>query len=181
MSLTERYDRLEDGRLIRHQWIAPVALLLAACAAPSGRYPLPTAYEVHVAPTWYADTPQVLQALADWTAATGVVLRPIVTADPCPDAAGCIAVQPEAVSLIEAQVGSPQAIGGTALGLDPTASIDPDLNATNPALFMHVLRHELGHALGLSHVTDQGALMFPDTRGSDTITPNDIAQYWSLR
>lgn len=50
----------------------------------------------------------------------------------------------------------------------------PDGRAFPPALITAIARHEVGHALGLGHTTDRGAVMFPESY-TTVITATDRA------
>lgn len=60
-----------------------------------------------------------------------------------------------------------------------TVTLDaPDLNAIDPsrrtASITAVIEHELGHVVGLDHVNDPSALMYPDEHGQSGYGPGDL-------
>lgn len=48
--------------------------------------------------------------------------------------------------------------------------------AGNRQELLHTLAHEFGHSLGMVHVNNQNAIMYPFTTKSITVTPDDIQQ-----
>jgi hypothetical protein len=124
-------------------------------------------YAVHVAP----DATSLIPALNDWTTATGVTFGIVLTLDLCDQPWTCFSVSTTSPAEVVATCG-PGTVGCTGEGFVLVANAGDTL---------HTARHEIGHALGLVHVSDVGQLMYPTTDGSAEITPGDVAQYWSLR
>jgi hypothetical protein len=48
--------------------------------------------------------------------------------------------------------------------------------ANNQDEMIHTLTHEFGHALGMEHVKDPNAIMYPYTTTNITVTPDDMVQ-----
>lgn len=66
----------------------------------------------------------------------------------------------------------------------PVSRIEISKKAPNGLAFSNdaiskVMVHEIGHAIGLDHTTDRKSVMYP-TKGSRTITKNDLEQLYKL-
>jgi hypothetical protein len=156
------------------------ALALGGCAASGHAVPMPTEYDAHLSPD-IADL--ALVALNDWTTATGVVFRPVVTDDACPPFNGplgyepCFGVRLEPRAEIVQDCGAPDAVGCTSRDISAAALGEYGLTRK-------IMTHEVGHAIGLQHDTAIGpnaTIMWPTTEESPVITARDVAQYDSLR
>lgn len=77
-----------------------------------------------------------------------------------PGLAGSVAGLGGAASVLDPVAGAKVYVSG-GLQLDVTLLDEPEIGG-EPA-YVAVLRHELGHVIGLQHVTDPGQLMFPTT------------------
>ena len=167
-----------------------LGLMFATGCAAAGHAPNPmaTAYAVHVSPQWDAARQTViLDALADWTNAAGVTFDVAITDDACsgsPETLGnesCFAfTAPQSALAVTQDCSGEPAVGCTYSTLSQHVLIGVDASPGAPD-FAHIVRHEIGHALGLQHSLTQDSVMFPSLSGSATVTSADVAQYWSVR
>lgn len=170
--------------------IALLGLVTATGCATSGqqRMPLPTSYEVHVAPDFGpSHQATVVAALDAWTSATDVAFRVVITDEACSGVANeegpeaCFSVEPQsAASVADDCKSATDAIGCTVVSATGQVFAAIDTSLGGPDVY-HVALHEIGHALGLQHVPDPSALMYPSISGADAVAPSDIDQYRELR
>lgn len=164
----------------------------SALDVPAGmsRSPDPRAYSVHLSPDWTpAGATAAMAALADWEGHVGVTFTVTVTADPCPPRSprslptmgfeACFVLAPATLSGLQEYCGDdPSLLGCTSYDggtVQVLASLDDGWK-------QQVTEHEVGHALGLRHVTDTGAVMYPNANlAAPHLGYLDVEQFAVLR
>lgn len=139
-----------------------------------------TSYEARISPTF--DVPSTLNAaiaIDDWQVTTGVIITTSITDDPCPAESACFHIAPQDQPMTSKDCSNyePGIIGCTydsGHEIAVAATLDDGTQ-------LHVMRHEMGHALGLHHTVELDSVMYYTTGGSATITGVDVAQYDWLR
>lgn len=97
------------------------------------------------------------------------VLVGFADASAVPELAGDVAGIATVQMLASGVSGTSHLVSGTVY-LD-TALLDP---SRDPLAYLPVLRHELGHVVGLDHVDDPTQLMYPTTSGVSTFQAGDL-------
>lgn len=175
--------------------ILPVVLSFA-CSPP-----ITNTYSVYIDPDWGDQTPMVVQSFQDWQTnvrssggdlTLNIILEKVVCDAHCKDA---ITIHPSDLATIGRIANAPNtAFNTTLIGITYR---DENLNLlTNGQAWSNiyialdipagidyqvVIEHEIGHALMLNHVPENGALMNADyNNAAHWITCDDIRQFGSL-
>lgn len=150
-----------------------ILLLLAGCGCKP-----PSSYEVRIvdpyAFPWVVEG--VTDAAADWSAKTGATLTVEFRADGC-GKAGIICIHEHApwCPCDVDHMGGITYLNVAGEGAD--VYIDSSLTGDDVQI---IARHELGHAMGLEHVSDESAIMYPIPTVT-SVSADDVAQWRALR
>jgi len=165
-----------------------LALGSGGCAAAGQQhFALPTSYEVHVSTDFGPDaTATALAALSEWESRVAVEFRIVMTDDACPGGStsqgleSCFEIVPQSGLAVVQDCGGDDEVVGCTYVTGGVVHIAADDSPGAPDQ-SHVLLHEMGHALGLQHVQNPTALMYPTLDGAAHVESLDIQQYEALR
>jgi hypothetical protein len=164
--------------------IAPALLtVLAACAAPPGN-----TYTLYVDPNFDTEAQhEIEEAAQDWKTAVGPELKITTVVAPCPGGPMlwkpgmvCVHSSPTATVPCMGAV-DPLILGCTLPEGDDAATVTIATNLAKTLERPQIIRHELGHAMGLSH-DHEGTLMYHNVSGGHYVpTCEDIRQWHGVR
>lgn len=126
-----------------------------------------------IAPTTKAEYTQALiDATEEWNTLAGTSLSVVV--------GECPTDKPGSTYAVSA--------GGTSHGAAATTYYEPDSannemhysDSRTPNEVRTDFLHEIGHSLGMEHLSDPTAIMYAYTNNTQHLTENDLQAYWNL-